>query len=158
MAEVELPTLMVDSVAAIVAATGPHRTRRLTRWRSGSRHPSRRGWSTPACPALTAAARGWIGGAPAFDGAAAPQIADAFAGARSGVVETADTLRIRLDPIAPFLSEAIVVVRVASRTKDAAGAIDETYPFRAEDRTAPRLLAGAAVASRRLASGSTSRS
>jgi phage tail-like protein len=63
-------------------------------------------------------------------------------------VESADTLRIVLDPTTPFASLATVEVRVVSATVGGEHALDETYTFRAEDRTAPKVLAAQATAPR----------
>jgi hypothetical protein len=71
-----------------------------------------------------------------------------FDGLRADVVESADTLRIVLDPTTPFASLATVEVRVVSATVGGEHALDETYTFRAEDRTAPKVLAAQATAPR----------
>lgn len=84
----------------------------------------------------------------AFDGSAVPEIQPGFDGPRATVVETADTLRVVLDPAAPFASEAEVQVRVVSATVGGAHTLDETYAFTAEDRTAPKLVAAQATAQR----------
>jgi phage tail-like protein len=94
------------------------------------------------------ATRVWLRGTLAFDGSAAPELQPAFAGARAIATESADTLRIVLDPLVPWASLEAVVVRVVSATKGGAGALDESYAFTAEDRTAPRLVAAQAVAAR----------
>lgn len=67
-------------------------------------------------------------------------------GPRAAVVETADTLRIVLDPVVPLASEARVTVRVQAATRGGAHTLVATYSFTAEDRTAPRLLAVQAIA------------
>jgi len=84
------------------------------------------------------ATRVFVGDLVAFDGGAQPEIDPRFVGA--GVSETADTLRIVLEPRAPFESQARAVVRVVTRTRDG-HALDERYSFQVEDRTAPKLVA-----------------
>ncbi len=88
----------------------------------------------------------WIGGVLAFDGTATPDLQPAFAGPRAQIVETADALQLVLDPLAPWTSLATVSVRVVSATKGGAFALDQSYAFTAEDKTAPRLLAAQALA------------
>ncbi len=157
MAEIELPRLTIDAVAAIVGVGGPLLV---------NRDPAPDEVEVPLTSAISlelldpgtvgvsrVATKVWVRGGLAFDGTAAPEIAPGFAGPRAGVIEASDTLRVTLDPTTPFDSQAAIVVRVASQTKDAAGTIDETYTFRAEDRTAPRLLAGVAVAPRTMRLG-----
>jgi len=89
--------------------------------------------------------RVYVDGVLAFDGGAAPELQPGFDGPRAEVVETADTLRIVLDPTAPFASEAEVEVRVVSATVGGGHALDESYRFFADDRTAPRVLAAQAT-------------
>ena len=104
MAEIELPSLTLDAVAAIVAASGPLLV---------NRDPAPEEVGVLLTSAITlelvdpgiggvdrAATRVWIGGALAFDGKAVPEVAPAFVGARAAVVETSDTLRLTLDPTA----------------------------------------------------------
>lgn len=151
-AEIELPTLALDAIAAIVATSSPLLV---------NRDPAPEEAEVPLTTAVALelvdpgmsgvdrlATQVWIDGVLAFDGKAIPELSAAFAGARAGIVEASDSLRITLDPIAPFTSQALVVVRVVSRTRDAAGSLDEIYTFHAEDHTSPRLLAGVAVAPR----------
>ncbi|GMV43549.1 MAG: hypothetical protein AMXMBFR64_52650 [Myxococcales bacterium] len=64
------------------------------------------------------------------------------------VVETADTLRVVLDPLVPFASQAVVEVLVVSATNGGAHALDQSYVFTAEDRTAPRVVSAQATARR----------
>src|SRR5690606_15451591 len=47
-----------------------------------------------------------------------------------------------------FASEALVTVRVVSATIGGAHPLDQTYRFRVEDRTAPRLVGGQATGQR----------
>lgn len=67
--------------------------------------------------------------------------------ARKGMLlVSADTLRVVLDPRALFASEATVKVRVRASTRGGAHALDATYAFRVEDRTAPRLVGAQSIA------------
>ena len=91
------------------------------------------------------ATRVWVDGVLAFDGGAVPELQPGFDGPRAEVVETADTLRVVLDPAVPFASEAAVEVRVVSATVGGGHILDESYTFFAEDRTAPRVLAAQAT-------------
>lgn len=148
MASIELPTLTINAVAAIVAASRPLLTNREP-------GPDERDAPLTSTVALEIVDPGpasvdrevtrvWIDGALAFDGATTASIASAFGGARAVVTQTADTLRVVLDPIAPFISQAAVSVRVVSDTVGGGHALDETYSFTIEDRTAPRLVAAVA--------------
>jgi phage tail-like protein len=82
----------------------------------------------------------------AFRGWASPEIQPGFDGPRAGVWRTQDTLRIVLDPVVPFASQAAVEVRVAAATAGFGEVLTETYSFTAEDRTAPNVLAAQATA------------
>lgn len=157
MAETELPTLALHGVAAIVASSSPLLV---------NRDPAPDEVDVPLTSTIIlelfdpgvagvsrVATRVWVNGALAFDGNAAPEIASLFGGPRASVTETADALRLTLDAVAPFASEAVTVVRVVSQTKDAAGSVDETYSFRGEDHTAPRLVAAVATSPRSLRLG-----
>ncbi|PIE65646.1 MAG: phage tail protein, partial [Deltaproteobacteria bacterium] len=152
MPVVELPALYIDNVAAIVATTRPLLINR-------DPGPSEVGVPLDAAIALEvvdsgsdgvdrATTRVWVGDALAFDGSAAPELQPGFDGARAHVIETADTLRVVLDPAAPFASEATIDVRVVSATNGGAHTLDEIYTFIAEDRTAPKLAAAQATAQR----------
>jgi phage tail-like protein len=149
MAEIELPTLSIDAIAAIVASSRPI---------LANRDPAPGEKAVPLRTAVAlevidpgvdgvdrTATKIWVDGVLAFDGAQAPPVSPAFAGARASVVETVDTLWIVLDPALPFASQAHVTVRVLSGTKGGAAALDETYGFEIEDRTAPKLVAGVAL-------------
>lgn len=148
MASIELPTLTINAVAAIVAASRPL----LTNRNPGPDERDAPLTSTVALEIVDPGPAGvdrevtrvWIDGALAFDGAATASIASAFGGARAVVTQTADTLRVVLDPIAPFISQAAVTVRVVSDTTGGGHPLDETYAFTVEDRTAPRLVAAVA--------------
>jgi phage tail-like protein len=152
MAELELPTLTIGAVAAIVASSRPLLANR-------DPGPGETGVPLRTTVALEvldpgvdgvdrAATKVWIDGVVAFDGAQVTPLSPAFAGARAAVLETADTLRIELGPVVPFASQTRVTVRVVSRTKGGTAALDETYGFELEDRTAPKLVAGVALDAR----------
>lgn len=87
--------------------------------------------------------RVWIDGVLAYE---LRTVMPGWDGPRAAVVETADTLRIVLDPVVPLASEARVEVRVQAATWGGAHTLEATYSFVAEDRTAPRLLAVQAIA------------
>lgn len=152
MAAIELPALYVDNVAAIVAVDRPLLTGR-------DPGPGETGVPLEWFVALEildagpdgvdrAVTRVWVDGVLAFDGGAVPELQPGFDGPRAGGVETADTLRVVLDPATPFASEASIAVRVVSATNGGAHTLDETYSFTAEDRTAPNLVAAQATAER----------
>lgn len=150
MPRLELPRLAVDDVAAVVATT-----RLLLVNRDPC--PGEEGVPIDSAVALEVvdtgsdgvdrnATRVWLDGVLAFDGETVPELQPGFDGPRAGVVQTADTLRIVLDPTTPFASQEVVEVRVVSATTGRAELLDETYTFAAEDRTAPRVLAAQATA------------
>ncbi len=82
-----------------------------------------------------------IDGTLAFDGGVLP----GYDGTRAQVAQTADTLRIVLDPAVPFESQANIEIRVVSRANGGVHTLDQTYTFTAEDKTAPRVLAAQAT-------------
>jgi len=150
MALLELPSLVVDNVAAVIAAA-----RLLLVNRDPG--PAEDGVPLDSAVALElvdtgadgvarGATRVWLGGVLAFEGGAVPELKSGFDGPRAGVVETADTLRVVLDPTAPFGSQEVVEVRVSSATAGGGELLSETYTFTAEDRTAPKVLAAQATA------------
>ncbi|MCA9558187.1 MAG: Ig-like domain-containing protein, partial [Myxococcales bacterium] len=152
MAVVELPGLYVDNVASIVAVERPLLVNR-------DPGPGEVGvpldWPIalevldPGADGIDrAATQVWVDGVLAFDGGAAPELQPGFDGPHADVVESADTLRIVLDPTTPFASLTTVEVRVVSATVGGEHALDETYTFQAEDRTAPKVLAAQATAPR----------
>jgi phage tail-like protein len=153
MAELELPALTVRAVAAIVATARPL----LANRDPGPGEAEVPLTSTIALEVIdpgtdgidVAATRVWVDGALAFDGAIKP----AFAGPRAALNANTDTLRLVLDPVVPFASQAIVHVRVSARTVGGAGALDETYTFALEDRTAPKLVAAVALDTRTIRLG-----
>ena len=145
----ELPALYADTVAAIVTVErlllvnrdpGPAEAGVPLDWPIALEVLD----TGPDCVDRSAT-RIFVDGVLAFDGGAAPELQPGFDGPRAEVVETADTLRIVLDPAAPFVSEAEVEVRVVSSTVGGGHALDESYTFFAEDRTAPRVLAAQAT-------------
>jgi phage tail-like protein len=157
MAEVELPSLVLDAVAAVVAASRPLLL---------NRDPAPEEQGVPLSSAITlelldpgsdgidlAATRVWVGDQLAFDGALVPPIQPAFAGPQSGLTLEPDLLRLTLDPTVPFASQAQVLMRVVAQVKGGGGFLDETYAFSAEDRTSPRLVAAVALAPKRLRLG-----
>ena len=157
MPAVELPGLYVDGVAATVAVERPTLVNR-------DPGPGETGVPLEWFVALEvldagpdgvdrAATQIWLDGVLAFDGSVVPEVQPGFDGPRAEVVETADTLRVVLDPAAPFASEATVTVRVVSQTNGGAHLLDETYPFVAEDRTAPRVVSAQATGPRTLQIG-----
>ena len=87
----------------------------------------------------------WVDDALAFEGGEAVEIAPAYAGPLSGVTQTADTLRVVLHPVTPLGSLATVTFRVTAQTLGGGAALDETYSFVVEDRTAPRVVGAQAT-------------
>lgn len=153
----ELPALYADTIAAIVAVSRPLLV---------NRDPGPDESDVPLESAIAlevidpgssgidrAATRVWVDGVLAFDGSAPPEIQPGFDGPRSEVVETGDTLRIVLDPLTPFVSQAIVTVRIISQTVGGGHALDESYSFIAEDRTAPRVVSAQAVSQKEVQIG-----
>lgn len=61
-----------------------------------------------------------------------------------------DTLRLVIDPFAPFESLQDVAVRVVSQTAGGAFQLDTTWSFRCEDLTAPRVVGAQARALKRI--------
>ncbi|MCA9557049.1 MAG: phage tail protein, partial [Myxococcales bacterium] len=152
MPAVELPGLYADNVAAIVAVERPLLINR-------DPGPGETGVPLEWFVALEvldpgpdgvdrSATRVWVDGVLAFDGGAVAELQAGFDGPRAVILETADTLRVLLDPTVPFTSEATVAVRVVSQTNGGAHALDQTYTFAAEDRTAPKVVAAQATGQR----------
>jgi hypothetical protein len=140
MGALELPTLAIEVVAAIGAASRPLLT---------NRDPGPDESDVPLTSTIALeivdpgtagidrkATRVWVDGALAFDGTASPEVAGAFGGPRAGVTAAPDTLRIVLDPGAPFASQAGISVRVVSDTTG--GGHPSTRPMRLPLRTEPR--------------------
>jgi len=149
MAELELPALYVDQVT-LTASTRLV----LVNRDPGPGEADVRLDSTIALELVDTGSSGisraetrvWIGDDVAFDGARSPEIGPAYSGADAELTATADTLRIVLHPAVPLTSQQTVLIRVESRTRDGAAALDEAYAFSAEDRTAPRVVAAQAIA------------
>lgn len=78
----------------------------------------------------------WVDAQPAFDAGILPE----YYGPRARHVWTANSLRIWLDPLTQFTSEATVEVRVESTTIGGTHSLAETYRFHVEDRTAPEVV------------------
>jgi len=145
----ELPALFVDTVAAVTALDRPVLV---------NRDPGPNEQAVPIDAAIALelvdpgadgigrlATRVWVDSVLAFDGAMVPELQPGFDGPGAGVTQTADTLRVALQPMAFFASEALVTVRVVSATVGGANALDVTYTFTIEDRTAPRVVGGQAT-------------
>ncbi len=156
MPAIELPLLRVDLIATIIASTRPLLS---------NRDPSPGEDAVPIDSALTihivdpgeaginrASARVWIDGLPAFNGGESPEHLPGFDGPRAASLLDPDTLYIRLDPLQPFASEATVSVRVLALTSDG-HALDETYSFQVEDRTAPKVTSAQATGPKTLRIG-----
>ncbi len=145
MAELELPALVVESVAATVETARPLLINRAP-------GPDETDVPINATVALELADSGpagidptatrvWIDGVLAFDGTPTP----AFAGTRAAIEQTPDALRLVLDPVVPFASLATVTVRVVSDLVGGGFPLHQAYSFQVEDRTAPKLLAAIAI-------------
>src|SRR5690606_26107386 len=150
MANLELPGLYVDTVAAQLAADRPILINR-------DPGPGEMGVPLEWFIALDivdpgpdgidrAVTRILVDGVLAFEGGGAPELKPGFDGSRSDVQQTADTLRVVLDPTTPFASQALVNIRVVTATLGGVHALDETYSFVAEDRTPPKVVGAQAVA------------
>lgn len=151
MASIELPALYVDSVVALQAVTRPMLV---------NRDPGPNEIGVPIHSAIAVEivdtgtfglnriiTRIWVNSEIAFDGSNIPEILAGFSGPQSQVNETADTLRIVLDPVNPFTSQEIVEVHVITATIDGEE-LDDYYSFTVEDLTAPRLIAAQAVSAK----------
>lgn len=150
MATLELPRLQVESVALITSAGRPLLTNR-------DPAPDEEGVPIDSLLSLElvdsgpdgidrASTRIWVDGVLAFDGNLTP----AFAGPLASANQTTDTLHIVLHPGQFLASLATVAVHVVTRTLGGAHALDETYRFTVEDRTAPRLVSAQAVAQKQV--------
>ncbi len=152
MAELELPALIVQAVAAIIEAQRPLLI---------NRNPAPDEADVPISSTVglelvdagtagidAAATRVWVDGILAFDGALSPELQPPFAGTRAYAAQGQDFLRVVLDPASPFASQAIVKVRVVSNLVGGGLPLDQTWSFQVEDRTAPKLLAAIAMAPR----------
>jgi phage tail-like protein len=96
----------------------------------------------------TAATDVYIAGVLAFSGGV---FQPGFDGPGSSATNPeADTLRIVVDPVAPFASLQEVTVRVVTRTVGGAFSLDTSWNFRCEDLTAPRVVGAQARALKRV--------
>lgn len=150
MATLELPGLYVDTVAAQLAGDRPILINR-------DPGPGEIGVPLEWFIALDivdsgpdgidrAVTRILVDGVLAFEGGGSPEFKPGFNGPRSDVQQTADTLRVVLDPTTPFASQGLVNVRVVTATVGGVHALDETYSFVAEDRTPPKVVGAQGVA------------
>lgn len=96
------------------------------------------------------ATRVFVNGTLAFEGGGVPELKPGFDGAGSSVVETADTLKVILDPTSVFASLEVVTVRVISETLLSALPLDEIYSFKIQDLTAPLALSARAIGAKRV--------
>ena len=142
---IELPSLHVDDIVVVTAPTrlvlinrdpGPDEVSVPLDWTIGLEVVD---IDTDGVDQV--ATQVWVNDVLAFDG----EVLSGYDGARAQVVQTADTLRIVLDPTVPFESLAIIEVRVVSQTNGGVHPLDQTYTFTAEDKTAPRVLAAQAT-------------
>jgi len=146
----ELPALVVDNVATVIAAS------RLV---VINRDPAPDEVGVPLDSSITLefvdlgsdgidreATRVWVDGVLAFEGGAAQELKPGSDGPRGAVIQTADTLRVVLDPTLPFASQAVVELTVTTATMGGGQLLSDAYKFTAEDRTPPRVLAAQAVA------------
>jgi len=85
-----------------------------------------------------AATEVYLGGVLAFDGGVFQPGFDGPASLASS--PQPDTLRVVVDPVAPFGSLEEVAVRVVTQTTGGAFTLDQSWSFRCEDLTAPRLV------------------
>ena len=86
----------------------------------------------------TAGTKVFVAGVLAFDGGV---FSPAYAGPSSAATHPqADTLRIVIDPVAPFLSLQQVPVRVVTQTVGGVFSLDTTWTFRCQDLTAPQVV------------------
>ena len=139
MDELELPSLVIESVAATSASARPILI---------NRDPAPDEAGVPINATISfelvdagfggidvGATRVFLDGDLVFDGRPSPLVE---------VTESADTLALILHPRAVFASLASVEVRVVSATRSG-HRLDASYRFTVEDRTAPRLLAAQAI-------------
>src|SRR3989339_942631 len=118
MATLELPALYADNIITIVA---DERLILLNRDPGPDEPGVPLDWpialevlDTGADGVDRSATRVFVDGVLAFDGGTAPELQPGYDGPRAEVVLTSDTLRLVLDPIVPWTSEAKVEVRVIS--------------------------------------------
>ncbi|MBK7537580.1 MAG: Ig-like domain-containing protein [Myxococcales bacterium] len=92
----------------------------------------------------------WVGETLAVEGSTSPPILPPFAGPRSSLDQTSDSVRVVLHPVVPLESLALISMRVVAQTADGEAQLEAQYAFTVEDRTPPRLLAAQAVAPRQV--------
>ena len=86
----------------------------------------------------TARTKVFVAGVLAFDGGV---FSPAYAGPSSAATHPqSDTLRIVIDPVAPFVSLQQVPVRVVTQTVGGVFSLDTTWTFRCQDLTAPQVV------------------
>ena len=152
MPVLELPGLYADTIAAQIAAGRPLLLNR-------DPGPGELGVPLEWFVALDivdpgpdgidrAVTRVLIDGVLAFEGGGAPEFKPGFDGPRAAALQTADTLRVVVDPTTPLASQALVTVRVVTATAGGVFALDETYSFVAEDRNPPKVVGAQAIAPR----------
>jgi phage tail-like protein len=148
MPTIELPALYVNSVIALTGIPRPS----LINRDPGPDETEVPLDSTVALEIVDSGSAGvdrdqthiWVDGVLAFEGGATEEMKASFSGPREEVFETADTLRIVLDPQTAFSSQAQVQIHVVSATNDGQS-LDQTYFFFAEDLTRPKLVAAQAI-------------
>jgi len=145
MPRIELPSIVINSISAVVDAP-------VLLLANRNPEPNESNVSinnqieleiinTGTSSINTSTTQVWIGGTLAFNS----NIQSGYNGPDSAVTQTTDSLKIILDPVAPFASQAIISIRVVTQTSDGLNNLDETYTFNIEDRTAPHLLAAIAT-------------
>ena len=152
MSAVELPMLLVDSVALVDGAP------RLV---VINRDPCPGEVGVPLDTTLAlelvdlgaggvnrSSVRIWVDGILAFEGGAPLEISAAFAGSAAGATQDADTLRVVLHPVVPLPSLSTVSMLVVGERLGGGADVKERYTFVLEDRTAPRLVGAQALAAK----------
>ncbi len=147
MATIELPRVQVQTVALITSVARPLLI---------NRNPAPGESAVPIDSTLAlelidpgtdgidaSTTRIWVDGVLAFDGGPASTFT-------ASVTQSADTLRVVLEPAALLVSLSRVTVRVVSRTVGGAHSLDETYSFTVEDRVAPRLASAQAISQKQV--------
>lgn len=89
-----------------------------------------------------------VNGVLAFEGGGPIEFSPAFAGPAAGATQDADTLRVVLHPVVPLTSLSTVSMLVVGERLGGGAAVEERYAFVLEDRTAPRLVGAQALAAK----------
>ena len=157
MAEVELPSLFLDTVAAIAATSRPVLL---------NRDPAPNETDVPLTSAVVlelldpkgegielSSVKVWLGERLAFEAAPQPILYPPFNGPRASLSATFGVVRLVFDPVVPFASLAQVPVRVVAQVVNGGPSLDTTYLFTAEDRSSPRIVAAVATAPKRVRLG-----